>query len=323
MPALDQLQLLRSGVRNWNQWRENHPQVTPSLDGADLREADLGGANLDWAAFAEADLSHANLTGASLKHADLTRARLHDADLTGADLENAGARFAAFRGATLARANLCLANLQGADLRGASLQCTQLGYTLLADVDLTGTHQLETCRFLMPVSLDFRTLLRSPQLPVPFLRGCGVPEELLENLPVLFRKPIQSYSLFLEGASEDAPLVERVVADLQARGVRCWAIDPGAAPEAIRPADSSLVLVVSRHSVSSPWLERDAHLWIRTERLHNRRLLFALRVDDAALRWSDGNAEQVLNRRAVDFRRWTESRSYGNALTNLLAALPA
>ncbi len=322
MPALDQLQLLRSGAHNWNKWRESHPQITPSLDGADLREVDLSGANLDSAACSDADFSRANLTGASLRHADLTRAHLVAADLTAADLENAGARFANFRDATLQRANLCLANFQGADLRGASLQFARLGYTVLADVDLTGAHQLASCRFLMPVSLDFRTLLRSPQLPVPFLRGCGVPEELLENLPVLFRKPIQHYSLFLESAPEDAPLVERISADLQARGVRCWAIDPSTAPDAIRPADSALAVVVSRHSVSSAWLERDTHLWMRTERLHSRRLLFALRTDDVVLRWSDHNAEQLLNRRAVDFRRWTEPRPYGNALTNLLAALP-
>ena len=54
--------------------------------GADLKGADLTGANLEWA-----DLEGADLTGANLEGADLKGANLGWADLTGANLKGAEA----------------------------------------------------------------------------------------------------------------------------------------------------------------------------------------------------------------------------------------
>ncbi|EBI3073288.1 pentapeptide repeat-containing protein [Salmonella enterica] len=78
---------------------------------ADLRGANLCGANLRDADLCGADLRGANLCGANLRDADLCGADLRGADLCGADL----------RGANLCGANLCDADLRGADLRGANL----------------------------------------------------------------------------------------------------------------------------------------------------------------------------------------------------------
>ncbi|EMG9447761.1 pentapeptide repeat-containing protein [Salmonella enterica] len=78
---------------------------------ANLRDADLYGA----------DLRDANLRDANLRGADLCGANLRDANLRGADLCGANLRGADLRGANLYGADLCGANLRGADLRGANL----------------------------------------------------------------------------------------------------------------------------------------------------------------------------------------------------------
>jgi len=72
--------------------------------GADLRRANLSGADLSGA-----DLSRAYLSSADLRRADLSGANLSSADLSGANLSGAD-----LRGADLSRAYL-----SGADLRGA------------------------------------------------------------------------------------------------------------------------------------------------------------------------------------------------------------
>ncbi|EDT8110721.1 pentapeptide repeat-containing protein [Salmonella enterica subsp. enterica serovar Oranienburg] len=78
---------------------------------ADLRGANLRGANL----------CDADLRGADLRDADLFGADLRDADLFGADLLGANLRGANLRGANLCGADLFGANLRGADLCGADL----------------------------------------------------------------------------------------------------------------------------------------------------------------------------------------------------------
>ena len=87
-------------------WSADDPAGTRAdLSDANLRYANLRGANLG-----DANLRYANLRGADLRYANLGDANLRGADLTGADLS----------GANLARANLTGASLidGGADPRG-------------------------------------------------------------------------------------------------------------------------------------------------------------------------------------------------------------
>ena len=84
---------------------------------ADLRGADLSDANLRCADLSDANLSDANLRGADLRGADLRGADLRCADLRGADLSDA--------------------NLRGADLRGADLSDAD---GLLSAIDYLSEH---------------------------------------------------------------------------------------------------------------------------------------------------------------------------------------
>jgi uncharacterized protein YjbI with pentapeptide repeats len=69
-----------------------------NLRGADLRGADLCDANLRGADLCDADLCGANLRGADLRGADLRDANLRGADLRGADLCGAELQNAKFYG---------------------------------------------------------------------------------------------------------------------------------------------------------------------------------------------------------------------------------
>ena len=98
---------------------------------ADLREADLSGADLSRADLRKADLRRADLSGADLSRADLSRADLGGADLSradlsGADLSGADLREANLSGADLSWADLSRANLSEADLREADLDYSGL-----------------------------------------------------------------------------------------------------------------------------------------------------------------------------------------------------
>ena len=100
--------------------------IRADLRDANLYGADLGGADLRDANLYGADLGGANLSGADLEYADLRGADLEYADLGGANLSGADLEYADLRDANLGHANLYGADLYGADLGGANLWSTDL-----------------------------------------------------------------------------------------------------------------------------------------------------------------------------------------------------
>jgi uncharacterized protein YjbI with pentapeptide repeats len=169
----DHLTELDRGVRSWNQWRIENPDIIPDLrkvdlSGRDLRFADFRGAklngarlsniclasakfhhaelsganlsraNLKFAEFIESDLTKANLSGSDLSEVCLRKASLGEANLSQAILKLAILCLANFRHTNLSKADLSLANMKEANLQNANLNATQLLRTNLTGANLTG-----------------------------------------------------------------------------------------------------------------------------------------------------------------------------------------
>jgi hypothetical protein len=305
MPNREHLDILGKGAENWNVWRMNNPRIRPNLAGADLSSADVGGARLE-----RADLSDSVLT----------RASLHECDLSGADL----------RRALLFGADLTRANLSHADLSGADLSRALLWETIFGDTDLSDAIGLDQCVHRGPSTLDLRSVLLSGFLPEAFLRGCGLPDSLIDYLPSLLNTPIQFYSCFLSYSSVDQEFASRLHSDLQDRGIRCWfapqdlrigARIRSAIDEAIRVHDK-LLLILSDASVRSQWVEQEVERAFEKERKTGRSVLFPVRLDDAVMREEAGWASFLKNTRHIgDFRQWKEHDAYQSAFQRLMRDL--
>mgnify|MGYP000521158307 CR=1 FL=1 len=120
------------------------------LGGADLYYADLTGANLSWSNLSSANLNGTDLTGADLTGADLRWANLSQTDLRNRNFEKRDLRWVNLAEADLRNANLIGADLSEAyliqtDLRGADMRSADLRCTNLSGADLTGAN-LEVTR---------------------------------------------------------------------------------------------------------------------------------------------------------------------------------
>jgi uncharacterized protein YjbI with pentapeptide repeats len=357
-----QLQLIRSSVQKWNVWRRENDQIPTDLHGADLsgaylRGAYLNGAHLRRANLSRADLSRADLSGADLNGAHLSRANLRGADLSRADLNGAylsGAHLshanlddahlsdadlghaylnaAHLSRANLSRANLIRADLSHADLSYANLSDGMLYETVFADVNLSTVMGLESCNHLGPSALDHRTLVNSGPLPLAFLRGSGLPDALIEYLHSLLRTPIQFYSCFISYSTKDQEFADRIYADLQDKGVRCWF-----APENLKIGDpfrqridmairrhEKLLLILSEHSVKSDWVREEVEAALERESREKRLVLFPVRVDNAVMDTDQAWAASIRRQRHIgDFRDWKNHDSYGKAFQRLQRDLKA
>jgi hypothetical protein len=287
----EHLAILKQSVEAWNRWRqddysawinwrEERLRANPNLSDADLTETvltvpdlsdmDLRGEELGGADFAAANLSRANFSGANLAGADLSCTELIAADLS--------------------RANLSGADLSGADLKGTNLGLANLtdawvASTIFPDVDLSKVIGLETVIHGSPSSIGIDTIYRSKgKIPLVFLRGAGVPEFFIENMAGLVGTCIEFYSLFISYSTKDQVFADRLCADLQAKGVRCWfaphdlrggkkvrrQID-----EAIRVYDK-LLLILSPASMESEWVRTEIAIARKREVEQKREVLFPI-----------------------------------------------
>jgi hypothetical protein len=145
--------------------------------------------------------------------------------------------------------------------------------TVFGGTVLTKVRDLDRCDHQGPSIIDFPTLQSSGPLPLEFLRGVGLPDNLIEYLPTLLNEPIQFYSCFISYSGRDAAFAERLHADLQNKGVRCWfaphdmpigakIID--ALDEGIRLRDKVL-LILSEGAIASDWVEGEEQgLWTKS-----------------------------------------------------------
>jgi uncharacterized protein YjbI with pentapeptide repeats len=174
------LKLFKRDVRDWNRWRDLHPNIVPDLSqeylgrvsvqhaefdrayytgenfpkanlshadlsqaylvSGDFREATFVGAMLVRAQFLNANFSLANLLNANLSHASLTGANFSRAVLREAILKNAALYHADFSFANLTRADLSQTILKGANFSNADLSGAVLSGADLTDAALVGTN---------------------------------------------------------------------------------------------------------------------------------------------------------------------------------------
>jgi hypothetical protein len=251
-----------------------------------------------------------------LRRADLRDTNIYLSDLRGADL----------RGADLAGAHINAVNLDGADLSDAIM-----GNTSIAGTDLRKVNGLASVRHVSPSGVAIDTIYRSNgKVPESFLRSAGVAENFITYMRSLTGSAFDFYSCFISYSTKDQAFAERLHADLQAKAVRCWY-----APEDLKIGDKwrtsidesirihdKLLLVLSKDSIQSPWVEKEVEAAFEREHREKRTVLFPIRLDDAVMDTNEAWAADIRRSRHIgDFTRWEQHAGYSHALERLLRDL--
>jgi hypothetical protein len=192
---------------------------------------------------------------------------------------------------------------------------------------------LETVKHFGPSTIGLDSFFLSKgNISAAFLRGCGVPDIFLQYASSLAGTAIEFYSAFISYSSKDEELAQRLRADLQAKGVRCWF-----APEDLKIGDrfrteidrairlhDKLLLLLSANSMASGWVGKEVESAFDRERRDNRTVLFPIRLDDTVLDATEGWAADILRTRNIgDFTRWKDHDAYQKAFERLLHDLKA
>ena len=140
------------------------------------------------------------------------------------------------------------------------------------------------------------------------------------------------YSCFISYASTDQAFAERLYADLQNKGVRCWF-----APEDMKIGDrlrpridetirlyDKLLLILSKTAVASQWVEAEVEIALARERQQKMTILFPVRIDNTVMTLETGWSALIRNTRNIgDFQGWETHDVYQQAFARLLRDLTA
>jgi len=323
MANKEHIEIIQSGAAAWNKWRDQNREIRPNLAQANLNKMNLIEANFD----------KVILIGASLKGTNVRNANFREADLHGAHLVEANMSFAELAYANLANTELRETNFLGANLSHANFDSARLYHTILGGANLKSVRNLGSCVHLGPSVIDHQTIAKARKLPLTFLRGCGLPDSLIDYLPSLLNEePIQFYSCFISHSHRDEDFAKRLHSDLQNNNVRCWF-----APEDLKIGDKivtaidesirvyeKLLLVLSESSIESSWVEYEVQSVLEKESKQGQKVLFPVRIDDAVLNSKIEWASRIKSERYIgDFRKWKSHDVYQKAFDRLLRELKA
>jgi hypothetical protein len=215
-------------------------------------------------------------------------------------------------------------------LRDANLTDALSWETVLSRTDLRDAIGLATTKHGGPSIIDHRTIEKSGIVPQEFIRGLGLPDYLIRR----YRKNSNSSKYadcFVSYSSADQSFAERLYADLQSHGVRCWyapkdlpigAKTRQALTDAIR-SNERLIVVLSEYSIGSPWVEKEVETAFEEERSRRTVVLLPVRIDDQVMTSSTAWAADIRSTRNIgNFTLWrTDDMAYRNELNRLLDAL--
>lgn len=349
-----------------------------NLNGADLREAnlrwatvrkaELNNANLTRAILHDAHIESANVIDANLSGAGLISSRINSSNLTqalftkaimkSADLSHSVFIRASFNGADLqfadiTRANISSSDFDAADLQGANLtyaiirqasfNAAKFGATHIGSNDLSEAVGLQNTFHSGPSLLGIDTLYKSGGfIPKAFLRGCGVPEDLINFLPSIVgsHKLVEFYSCFISYSHKDEEFARGLYSQMRDANMRVWF-----APEEIRggrkvfeqifdaiQVHDKLLLILSENSMKSDWVISEIRQARKAERKENRRKLFPIRLVkfEEIQKWQcfdpDSGQDLAIELREYfipDFSNWKNQQAFRTAFDTLLRDLRA
>jgi hypothetical protein len=351
MADLDQVERLKDGLKEWNEWRDENPKIRIDLSKANLKEATLWGANLSTANLEEADLRRTDLTRVNFREANLRRARLRGSYIQEVDLRRASLYEADFREVDLGKANLVGTVMNGTDLKRANLGQAIMGGTVLVNLDLSEVEELEEVRHEFPSRISTDTIqFFKGNIPEKFLRGCGLTDWEIESAKlyqpglsakevndIVYRiydlranQVIQINPLFISYCHGDSTFVDEMEKLLNQKGIRFWRdIHDASAGRLEKVVDRAIrqnpivLLILSENSVKSDWVEHEARTARDLEKELKRDVLCPVALDDAwkDCKWPARLREQIMEYHILDFSKWKDEREFAKMFRKLVDGL--
>lgn len=301
------------------------------FDGSNFRKANFTGATFYWS-WAEtiqhcATANNCSFVRAKLISTNLSYATLRDADFSHAELNGARANSTDLSGAKFKRC-MVAAKFENTKLTDADFVDAYIIGSSFIDVDLSSVQGgLGDAHLYPPITVDVRTLVRSGPLPRDFYLASGANTNAAQIFMKSFLRAETKGTCFISHSSKDERFVNSLRRELEREAIQTWYAPRDLSigsrirnqlDEAIIKS-AKLVLVLSRASLSSDWVEQEVEAALERERKEKISILMPITIDDAVMKARKGWAVALRRTRHIGaFDCVYRSSEYFKALGRLI-----
>lgn len=316
----EQERILKKGKNYWNEWRKNNPKIIPQLAGFKLMGLNLSGYNF----------YKVNFKDTTFYGSDLTNCNFKDAICVNTE----------FSSAILTKALFMETVIIGCDFKLATFK-----ETIFLDCLMENNSNLGKGIHKGRSFIDGKTFKLSPDLPMSFLKGCGLADweyeiyklydpnlskndgvhksNLIYDLKHVEAEQFQS--CFISYAHEDEVFASKLYMDLTKHGIACWYAPKNmvlgqdlydSIDEAIEQY-SRLIVILSSFSTNSSWVEDEIKKAFAKERVSGEKIIIPIVISEQLNRkaW----VKKVLdNRHYANLLNWRNETLYKDWLKKLI-----
>lgn len=321
-----------TGLRWYNVEKRlrNIPGFIVRLKGVDLRRVDLSGAILSSCDFSGSNFTKTNFSGATFGSAltdgyqppaDFSFCKMRSTDMSGTHADGANFQGCDFSHAELNGTDFSRSNLSGATLfkafTAARFHNTTLSKTDFSssyiissdfvDTDLSGAVGITSAYLYPPNVVDGRTIVRSGSLPRALYRTAGYPDSISKSIMSKLKTIKIKPRCFVSYSAQDEGFVRSLHRDLEHESIETF-FAPRDLPfgvrtrealdEAVQEADW-LIVVLSKNSVKSHWVEQEIETAFELERKLDRVVLMPVSIDKAVMKSRAGWAAHLRRTRNI------------------------
>jgi uncharacterized protein YjbI with pentapeptide repeats len=290
------------------------------FSGSDLSRADFSRSRLDSTDIKGTFTGYTNLTNCKLTRSKWAPSSLHyvranNADLSHAELNGASLANCQFRNAKFEKAFIA-AEFNSTDILGADFKGSHILVSSFFNIDLSSAKNLNLASYHGESRIDYQTMKLSRSVPTPLLAACGVAHFHIPYIDAISKNSAKHPSCFISYSVKDDTFIQRFRNQLANKGVRSW-FAPRDLPfgastrdviEAQIKSHDRLIVVLSRSSLQSQWVQFEVETALEIERKKKSPIIIPICIDDHVFRSRASWARHIVRTKNIArYEHWRRS----------------
>ncbi len=243
--------------------------------------------------------------------------RASNADFSNAEFNGGKIDHCYFQNAKFIKAFIA-AEFDEVDLTAADFKQSHIFSSSFFNMDVSAAKNLNSASFHGDCRIDYQTIKLSNRVPTSLLEACGVAHFHIPLIDAISKNSAKLPSCFISYSVKDHIFIERFRSELADHGIRNW-FAPRDLPFGASTRDyietqikshDRLIVVLSKSSLQSQWVQFEVETALEVERKHNAGIIIPVCIDDHVFKTKVSWARHIVRTRNIaNYQNWKRADS--------------